>query len=428
MPVSPPFPPPQTSQNPFDLIKSNDMNGLRKLLDEGLNPNIVDKDGFTLLIIGMLHDMDNLNFSNSNMTSLLLRYGANINKPSIHSHYYVKDKPPICIAIDSAQKQKECLEMVQLLVLNGSIVGSYAGNPQNLVIQEATNRYWADVSRFLIAHGADMEPILREDYASDRKTIKAKFQKIIKQYTPELKHVTLHKSKIPTEAFNPIQYMDENIDEFLKEDPQNKILKFGDIYTALNAKDMLNNYFNEEERYKNTFYPCSKTETTIVPDITTVDLLKPLFPLERFTQVYGFLLMYEIKHALNSHHRFIEVLVDKSTDIVANTAAQMLGANPRAVSSNHCQAGKSSKLYRLAFVDVDNSAMVPKEPKFKAGEELNPATGLYQKVSPEGTVRSEKGRSVKSANKKTSNQKTSNQKLPRCPKGTRRNKKNGQCE
>jgi hypothetical protein len=407
------------------------MNGLRKLLDEGLNPNIVEKNGHTLLVTAILYDKYFQDFSNGNMTSLLLTYGANINKLSFNSL-------PICYAFGN--KEKDSFEMVKLLVLNGSNIGSYAGNPLNLVIRKATNKYWADISRFLIAHGADMKPILPEDYASERKIIKAKFHKIIKEYTPELKHVTLHKSKIPTEAFNPIQYMDENIDEFLKEDPENKILKFGDIYTALNAKDMLNNYFNEEERYKNTFYPCSKTGHSIIPDKTTVDLLKPLFPLERFTQVSGFLLMYEIKHALNSQHQFIEVLVDESKDIVANTAAQMLGANPRAVSSNHCQAGKSSKLYRLAFVDVHNSSptLQPTTHLCKAGEELNPATGRCRKVCPDGTVRNEKGRCVKTtnqktanqktANQKTTNQKTTNQKVPRCPKGTRRNKKTGQCE
>jgi hypothetical protein len=118
----------------------------------------------------------------------------------------------------------------------------------------------------------------------------------------------------------------------------------------------------------------------------------------------------------------------------------MLGANPRAVSSNHCQAGKSSKLYRLAFVDVHNSSptLQPTTHLCKAGEELNPATGRCRKVCPDGTVRNEKGRCVKTtnqktanqktANQKTTNQKTTNQKVPRCPKGTRRNKKTGQCE
>ena len=141
MPVSPPFPPPQSSQNPFNLIKSHDMNGLRKLLDEGLNPNIVEKDGHTLLVTAILYDKYFQDFSNSNMTSLLLRYGANINKLSFNSL-------PICYAFGN--KEKDSFEMVKLLVLNGSNIGTYAGNPLNLVIRKATNRYWADISRFLI--------------------------------------------------------------------------------------------------------------------------------------------------------------------------------------------------------------------------------------------------------------------------------------
>ena len=62
--------------------------------------------------------------------------------------------------------------------------------------------------------------------------------------------------------------------------------------------------------------------------------------------------MKEFIKALKSDDQYFEIITENAEHIPTSTSAQMLGPNPNAVSANHCQGGKSAKIFKIVIIDI----------------------------------------------------------------------------
>jgi hypothetical protein len=172
------------------------------------------------------------------------------------------------------------------------------------------------------------------------------------QSEDDFEHVSVSKSDIPEEVWNTVAYGNENVEEFLAKDVKNKIFKFNTTYFPVGGEGVKQHYLSRSNKIKNTFYPCFSVGTSLRPRDENVDKTKPLFSLSNVGPITDFVLMKEFIKALKSDEQYFEIITTNAIDIPTITSAQMLGPNPDAVSANHCQGGKSAKIFKLAVLNI----------------------------------------------------------------------------
>jgi hypothetical protein len=100
--------------------------------------------------------------------------------------------------------------------------------------------------------------------------------------------------------------------------------------------------------------------------------------------------MKEFIKALKSHEQYFEIITEDAQDILSSTSAQMLGPNPDAVGANHCQGGKSAKIFKLAVLNI------VEEPKEEAKGVKKTKRKTKRKIrKTKGKIRKTKGKTRK---------------------------------
>jgi hypothetical protein len=174
----------------------------------------------------------------------------------------------------------------------------------------------------------------------------------------QLESVSVNKSEIPATAEDLINMDDSvNIEDFLAETLQNKIIKVANSFYTLNTKDLKIHYLREKYNTNFTYYPCKRVipPPAIGVGRNDVHLDKPLFSASYIAGVLtDFVLLKEVQAMVESGNQYFEIIMVGSEveDIVGTASAQMLTSNANAFSANHCQPGKEAKIFKLKEINI----------------------------------------------------------------------------
>jgi hypothetical protein len=337
----------------LNVCKSHEENlgEVQRLIGLGANVNAVTGAGRTPL-------MSATAYGHINIVRFLLENGASINIKDTHDGWTA--------LMFSTGFTNEEFEIAKLLIENGADVNEISTKHGGTALMMACKKCHSKIARLLIETPNINLNIVTNDgltaldfanqYCDERITrlfpnedIKSESED---ENEDEFEKVYIPKSDIPEEAWNSIAYGDENIEEFLAENSKNKIFKFDTSYYAVGGEEIKQHYLTGIEKEKNTFYPCFSVGTSIRPRSENVDKTRPLFLLSNIGPLTNFVLMKEFIKALKSHEQYFEIITEDAQDILSSTSAQMLGPNPDAVGANHCQGGKSAKIFKLAVLNI----------------------------------------------------------------------------
>ena len=337
----------------LNVCKSHEENigEVQRLIGLGANINAVTPSGRTPLMFAT-------GYGHINSVRFLLENGANVNAKDTFKGWTV--------LMFSTILTNEEFEIAKLLIENGADVNESTNYSGETVLIIACKRCHFNIVRLLIeTPNIDLDITDNNGYTALYYARRSCGPMIVDLFPNqdsesesesesenEFEKVYIPKSDIPEEAWNSIAYGDENIEEFLTENSKNKIFKFDTAYYAVGGEEIKQHYLSGVEKEKNTFYPCFSVGTSIRPRDENVDKTRPLFLLSNIGPLSNFVLMKEFITAINSLHKYFEIITEDAEDILSSTSAQMLGPNPDAVGANHCQAGKAAKIYKLAVLNI----------------------------------------------------------------------------
>ena len=170
--------------------------------------------------------------------------------------------------------------------------------------------------------------------------------------------IPVNRKKIPETAEDFINMEDVKIDDFLAEDPKNKIIKVHNSFYAINGNDITEHFLKQNKKNDYVYYPCKQTWSNrlfISKDDVYID--KPIFSASYLSGVLSdFVLLNEVKAMIKSENQYFEIIPSEFEHIPATASAQMLTAHANAVGANHCQEGKSSKILKMKMINIVEDA------------------------------------------------------------------------
>ena len=175
-----------------------------------------------------------------------------------------------------------------------------------------------------------------------------------------LEIVPVNKSRIPATAEDVINAEDVNIEDFLAETPQNKIIKVGNSFYTLNTKDIRKHYLRQKHNDNYIYFPCRQTwPSRLVINKEDVYFDKPLFSVSYIVGVLSdFVLLDEVQAMIESGNQYFEIFLNEYEDIIATASGHMFSARTaNAASANHCQPGKESKILKMRMINIVEDAV-----------------------------------------------------------------------
>ena len=166
--------------------------------------------------------------------------------------------------------------------------------------------------------------------------------------------VPVNQKKIPKLAEDFVNMERVNIEEFLKEDPQNKVIKLAGDFYATNGNDIKTHYLKQSAKKDYIYYPCKQ----VLPHARfirkdNVHMDKPLFSASYLVGVLSdFVLLKEVVAMIKSKSQYFEIVPSEFEVIPATASAQMLTEARTAVGANHCQEGKAAKIIKLKKINI----------------------------------------------------------------------------
>ena len=238
--------------------------------------------------------------------------------------------------------------------------------------------------------------------------------------------VTVNRNQIPQEANDFVNMEDVNIQTFLGEDPNNKVIKVGENFYATNGNDIQRQFLKQKEKNNYIYYPCKKVlQYALLIEKENVHIDKPIFSASYIVGVLSdFVLLKEVKAMVRSEHQYFEIITDgpEVEHIPANASAQMLTIDRNAVSANHCQEGKEGKILKLKMINiVEEAAAATEVNDIKLEEEPTKSPSKKNGTKSEGGKRKKTNQSKKiKINQKSKNKTNQLKKINRNRK-TRKN-------
>ena len=302
---------------------------IRSLVKNGVDVNKPNVYGNTPMhMVSMLCENDS-NCERIETANVLIDAKADVNAMN---KVFV---PPIVLASDSGYT-----DLVELLLKNGADIKFVKKKDGNTTLHFAAKRNNYEMAEFLRENGANMLAKNIDGKTPADLTTDPKLKALLSTPLPI----------IPAQIDDPISMDNIDVEAFLKEHCGNKIFKFDRQYILVSGKEIQEKFFGRKLK-QYTFYPCNEVGKSIVPRETNVDRTKPIFPLNVFTFLQGYVSLDEFENAMNSLHRYFEISTENQVRIPAVTSLQMLGNNPNAVGAKHCQEGTDAVIYKIVRID-----------------------------------------------------------------------------
>ena len=317
---------PHGGNSPLMMASRNRLDIVELLVTHGANVNHQDKTGYTALFTATLEGKPHI-------VEYLIIQGANVNARTTSG-----DTALICASRRNKNKSHEFI--FQLLLLADADITLSNNNGNDAMFYAQKNNH------------SDLIALLNN----------VEGFKAAHRY--HLESVSINKSEIPATAEDVINMDDAvNIQDFLAETLQNKVIKVAGSFYTLNTKDLKIHYLRQKYNTNFTYYPCKRVipPPAIGVGRNDVHLDKPLFSASYIAGILSdFVLLNEVIAMTQSENQYFEIIMVGSEveDIPATASAQMLTSNANAFSANHCQPGKEAKIFKLKEINIVESAAV----------------------------------------------------------------------
>jgi hypothetical protein len=293
------------------------------LVEKGAHINHKDaKGGWTALSIAAIR-------GNNHVVEYLIIEGANLNEKTLHGDTAL---------MLSCYKNKEHshLKIIVFLLQAGADVTIKNNDGQDAMFYVEENK-----DEFVSQLIREFDEILADAYVLDI--------------------VPLNKSRIPETAEDVINMDHVNIQDFLAETTQNKVIKVADSFYTVNSKDIKKHYLRKKHQINFVFYPCKREilPPAIGVGIDDVYLDKPLFSASYIVGILSdFILFGEVESMVESKNQYFEIITHGPDveNIPATASAQMLTSQASVVGANHCQPGKEAKILKLKMINIVEDA------------------------------------------------------------------------
>jgi ankyrin repeat protein len=199
-----------------------------------------------------------------------------------------------------------------------------------------------------------------------------------------LDNIQVSRKKIPNAAEDFVNMENVNIEDFLKEDPENKVIKVANNFYATNGNDIKTHYLKQSAKKDYIYYPCKEVMPHALFIVkNNVHMDKPLFSASYLVGVLSdFVLLKEVIAMIKSKSQYFEIFPSEFEAIPATASAQMLIATRVAVGANHCQEGKAAKILKLKKINIVKGAKEAVMVKF-ISKSLSLPKFLPKSITPE---------------------------------------------
>jgi ankyrin repeat protein len=362
----------------FTAVLQKEIEIVEYLIERGANVNIVTKQGDSSLIMASRNRLD--------IVELLVTHGANVN------HQNKTGYTALFMATLEGNPH-----IVEYLIIQGADVNARTTAGDTALIcacRRNENKSHAFIVQLLLLADADIT--LLNNHGSDamfhaqknKDSVVISLLNNVEEFKAahryHLESVSINKSEIPATAEDLINMDDEvNIQDFLAETLQNKVIKVANTFYTLNTKDLKIHYLRQKYNVNFTYYPCKRVipPPAIGVGRNDVHMDKPLFSASYLVGILSdFVLLNEVQAMIQSHNQYFEIITTGSEveDIPATASAQMLTSHANAFSANHCQPGKEAKILKLKEIDIVGEKSKSKE-KEREGETEAQAEGKRKK-------------------------------------------------
>jgi ankyrin repeat protein len=335
-------------------IIDNNLNRVKALVEE--NPDIVhitNTSGEGPLYMAS-------HFGHLHIIEYLVEHGANINQQENRNGWTALN-----LAVHGAHTN-----VVEYLLNAGAdwnIPTNYGDTPLIIACHKNKNNSHLEIIKMLLILGPDVtvenkgghNALSYAEEKNDEIVIQLLADILDSMETPvTLDIIPVNRKKIPETAEDFINMEDVKIDDFLAEDPKNKIIKVHNSFYAINGGDITEHFLKQNKKNDYVYYPCKKAWVSalfIGKDDVYID--KPIFSASYLSGVLSdFVLLNEVKSMMKSENQYFEIIPTEFENIPATASAQMLTAHANAVGANHCQEGKSAKILKLKMINIVDDA------------------------------------------------------------------------
>lgn len=379
------------------------------LMEAGADQEYESSDGFSVLDIAV-------HYGNSLVCTALLENGFNVNKQNS-----IDNETAIFIATQNHNNNDNADILLQILIQNGGdpdLPNNKGNTPLILVAskepadKKATDK---EIVKLLIEYEAniehrnidgksaldlatkDIKPIIKTAMKSMDKRRTARFDS--SRIKVDDDREVIMKREV-TDVFEGTETL---LPDYLKLDPNNKVLIIDKITLGIDAKYFLNQYYSTSEdftnienrrnsrknRYDNKYYECKSVQRHW-PSRDDIEWKTGAMLNLRAVGGPGGLVDFDIFIGLlNSPHRLFELR--EIRQIPAITGLQMLHHAPGASSSEHCQGGTVYKYYNILKIGDDSD----RSPTKSKSKRIRTVSSKYKKRSPSPSGSSRGGKKTR---------------------------------
>uniref|UniRef100_A0A6C0KG05 Phosphatidylinositol-4-phosphate 5-kinase n=1 Tax=viral metagenome TaxID=1070528 RepID=A0A6C0KG05_9ZZZZ len=163
---------------------------------------------------------------------------------------------------------------------------------------------------------------------------------------------TNYKKCLEQSIYDFIELTYVNVEDFMNEDKDNLVFKFGDFFYGVNKKNITSIYKNDKEKV----YCCFKIDDTrIVPRRANLDLANIYFYLNKLGIPAGIVKREYIQKILDDETNKLYEIIETTQKCEAITTKGVLGPTTIQSGTHHCQSGTNNTIYEIQIIKEETT-------------------------------------------------------------------------